>query len=416
MAPVPASLIPLPERLSNMPNSLPTQQYIPGLDVSKSVESGASSSDPSVPVWTGEFWPAKQRAGSNLHEVSYRACFKPQLPAFFIDRFTKPGDTVYDPFMGRGTTLIEAALKGRRAIGLDINPISKILVEPRLSPPALAEIKARLDHYDLSSGQPLPEDLLTFFHPQTLCELNALREKFINPDADAVDHWIQMVATNRLTGHSPGFFSVYTLPPNQAVTVARQRIINEKRGQKPEYREVKARILRKSQNLLKSLSTEDWENLHKIGPKSRILIGSADSTAKIPSRSVDLIVTSPPFLDIVDYASDNWMRCWFNNIDEKGIKIWKLAKIEHWETHMTAALKEMRRVLKPGKLIAFEVGEVRSGSINLEFHVIRAAKAAGLKPAMVMIHDQEFTKTSHCWGIKNRSIGTNTQRIVLLKK
>jgi hypothetical protein len=42
-----------------------------------------------------------------------------------------------------------------------------------------------------------------------------------------------MVAINRLTGHSPGFFSVYTLPPNQAVSVQSQRKINEKRGRRP---------------------------------------------------------------------------------------------------------------------------------------------------------------------------------------
>ena len=51
-----------------------------------------------------EFWTAGQRQAHSIHEVSYRACFKPQLPEFFIKRLTKPGDAVYDPFMGRGTT------------------------------------------------------------------------------------------------------------------------------------------------------------------------------------------------------------------------------------------------------------------------------------------------------------------------
>ena len=59
-----------------------------------------------VNTFTNEFWTAKQRAASRLHEVSYRACFKPQLPRFFIERLTQPGDLVYDPFMGRGTTLV----------------------------------------------------------------------------------------------------------------------------------------------------------------------------------------------------------------------------------------------------------------------------------------------------------------------
>ena len=70
--------------------------------------------------YTNEFWTSKQRQGHSIHEVSYRACFKPQLPNFFINTLTKEGDMVYDPFMGRGTTLIEAALLKRNAIGNDI--------------------------------------------------------------------------------------------------------------------------------------------------------------------------------------------------------------------------------------------------------------------------------------------------------
>jgi tRNA G10 N-methylase Trm11 len=58
-----------------------------------------------VAIYVNEFWTAKQRAAHSLHEISYRACFKPQLPRFFIERLTQPGEVVYDPFMGRGTTI-----------------------------------------------------------------------------------------------------------------------------------------------------------------------------------------------------------------------------------------------------------------------------------------------------------------------
>lgn len=47
-----------------------------------------------IPTYVNEFWTSKQRAASSLHEVSYRACFKPQLPRFFIQRLTEPGDVV----------------------------------------------------------------------------------------------------------------------------------------------------------------------------------------------------------------------------------------------------------------------------------------------------------------------------------
>ena len=106
--------------------------------------------DPAVaiPVYVNEFWTAKQRAAHSLHEISYRACFKPQLPRFFIERLTLPGEVVYDPFMGRGTTLIEAALLHRIPFGCDINPLSEILIRPRLTPPALPDVKARLSAMD----------------------------------------------------------------------------------------------------------------------------------------------------------------------------------------------------------------------------------------------------------------------------
>jgi len=55
-----------------------------------------------LPRYVGEFWTSAQRAGHPLHEVPYRACFKPELPRFFITRLTEPGDLVHDPFMAGG--------------------------------------------------------------------------------------------------------------------------------------------------------------------------------------------------------------------------------------------------------------------------------------------------------------------------
>src|ERR1700736_2124284 len=177
----------------------------------------------SVDTFVNEFWTSRQRAAHSLHEVSYRACFKPQLPRFFAERLTREGDTVYDPFMGRGTTLLEAALLARVPLGCDINPLSKVLVEPRLLPPEIDAVRQRLSKIDWAAGEEFAEDLLTFYHPDTLREIRALKlyllEKLKEGPLDIVDAWIRMVAVNRLTGHSPGFFSVYTLPPNQAVSV-----------------------------------------------------------------------------------------------------------------------------------------------------------------------------------------------------
>lgn len=373
-----------------------------------------------IPTFVNEFWTAKQRAASRLHEVSYRACFKPQLPRFFIERLTQPGEIVYDPFMGRGTTPLEAALLGRVPYGCDINPVSAVLTGPRLRPPTVDQVAERLQQIDFNSFDDLPDDLLVFYHPETLKEIASLKkylsERRKQNTLDAVDDWICLLALNRLTGHSPGFFSVYTLPPNQAVSLKSQQKINEKRNQTPPRRSVPKLILKKTGSLLGDCDAAVHQTLAGVAPKSLLVTGLSSDTPKIPSNSVSLVVTSPPFLDVVDYAGDNWLRCWFLGIDPKSVKLTVPKKLETWQEAMSAVFRELHRVLKPGGHIAFEVGEVRGGKIKLEEAVLPCGIAAGLEPVLILINDQKFTKTANCWGVDNNFKGTNTNRIVLFRK
>jgi hypothetical protein len=369
-----------------------------------------------APTCVNEFWTARQRQASSLHEVSYRACFKPQLPRFFIERLTQPGDVVYDPFMGRGTTPVEAALLGRVPWGNDINPLSQTLTAPRLSPPNLGRIEARLREIDFSDHDEFPDDLLVFYHPETLREICALKKHFHHRPLDSIDAWLRMVALNRLTGHSPGFFSVYTLPPNQAVSIVSQRKINAKRNQTPPHRDVAKLILKKSKQLLGDVTPEMAHTLQSVNPRARFTNCAADATSELPGNSVSLVVTSPPFLDVVQYADDNWLRCWFLGIDPKSVALTVPKKIEAWRSAMTEVLCELHRLLKPGGHVAFEVGEVHGGKTRLEEHVLPCGEAAGLTPVLVLINDQKFTKTANCWGVANMNKGTNTNRIVLFRK
>jgi hypothetical protein len=373
-----------------------------------------------VETFVNEFWTSKQRAANSLHEVSYRACFKPQLPRFFIDRFTAPGDVVYDPFMGRGTTVIEAALAGRTPAGCDINPLSAMLAQPRLSPPTTEEVARRLAALDLSSAVSCPKELEVFYHPETLREICALREYLLARDSsgslDGIDRWIRMVAVNRLTGHSPGFFSVYTLPPNQATSTAAQIKINARRKQVPPRRDVRALILAKTRSLLTDCDAATRAMLLRSANRAALLTRPARSTPQLKGNSVSLVVTSPPFLDVVDYAGDNWLRGWFCGIDTSTVEISMHRKVTEWQGAMTSVFRELARVLRPGGHVAFEVGEVRRGKVKLEEAVLPCGVASGLEPLLVVINAQQFTKTANCWGVRNNSKGTNTNRIVVFRK
>lgn len=367
-----------------------------------------------VVYYVNEFWTAGQRQAHTLHEISYRACFKPQLPGFFIDRLTREGDSVYDPFMGRGTTPVQAALQGRRPMGNDVNPLSILLTRPRLRPPTLAEIEQSLSGVPWGADAIDRDDLLAFYHPETLRQICALRRHLLDHAplkeraASALD-WIRMVALNRLTGHSPGFFSVYSLPPNQAVSVEAQLKINARRGQTPPPRDVAQLIMKKSRALLS-------EGVPPAHPAPQLHTGPAWRTPAIADARVDLIVTSPPFLDVVQYAQDNWLRNWFAGVDSGAVEISAHRSVDAWTRMVRDCFTEFARIVRPGGHVAFEVGEVRGGAVLLERQVWAAVEGLPFDRLFVLVNQQEFTKTSNCWGVANNSKGTNTNRIVVLQR
>jgi len=375
-----------------------------------------------VRVYQLELWTSRQRQASSIHEVSYRACFKPQLPAYFIERLTREGEIVYDPFSGRGTTAIEAAVRGRRVISNDVNPLSAIFTRPRLELPSVAEIDARLRSLRFAARARSGIDLSMFFHPDTEYEILGLREylyrRLRSGAEDSVDRWIRMVATNRLTGHSPGFFSVYTLPPNQAVSPEDQVRINSRLKQEPEYRDIRALILKKSMQLQGRLSAAERWRLRTAAAKAMLLCEDATATRVIPDNSVQLTITSPPFLDVVQYARDNWLRCWFNGLDAEKIggRITMSRTVEEWAAEMAAVFAELHRITRPGGWVAFEVGEVRRGKVRLEEIVAPVGIAQGFDCAAILINTQRFTKTANIWGVANNRLGTNSNRIVLFRK
>ena len=91
-------------------------------------------------------------------------------------------------------------------------------------------------------------------------------------------------------------------------------------------------------------------------------------------------------------------------------------KLDTWQSAMTEVFRELQRVLVPGGHVAFEVGEVRGAKLKLEEAVVPCGKSAGLDPTAIVINSQTFTKTANCWGVSNNRKGTNSNRVVVLRK
>ena len=376
-----------------------------------------------VPRIFDEFWTAKQRQMHSLHyALSYRASFKPELPDYFINRFTRIGDTVADPFGGRGTTLLQATLLNRRGFSNDVNPLSERVSVPKINPVDTDRIERRLDEINLDAQVDLgaEEDMSMFYHPNTWKQLINLK-KYLRENRDPVDRFIEMIALSRLHGHSPGFFSAYSFP-QISIPKVNQIKINKTRCMDPDDRDVKSRIVKKAKAILKDGKVDV---ISSRAAKNIVTTGDSRNLAGWPDESADLVVTSPPFLNQVDYVQDTWIERWFCGIRPEEVegRIIQTGDLEEWMSFISDTLRELHRVLVPGGLVAMEVGEIRYQGelLNLDEVVVAVLGSKNycnniFKVREVYVQSQEFTKLANCFRVKNNVHGTNSNRIVLMEK
>lgn len=108
-------------------------------------------------IITDSLWIFNKRDSSGAHNAGYWGNFIPQIPNQLLRRYTKKGDWILDPFVGSGTTLIEAKRLGRNSIGIDLSEDALKLAEKNLSKEKIQSdvicqtIKADSSQYDLSS-------------------------------------------------------------------------------------------------------------------------------------------------------------------------------------------------------------------------------------------------------------------------
>jgi DNA modification methylase len=375
------------------------------------------------PRFVGELWTSEQRQMHSMHYViSYRASFKPELPDYCIRKYSEAGDVVLDPFGGRGTTALQAALLGRIPWSSDINPLSQRLVRAKLNPARLDEVVLALNEVDFRRPVTLTgykELFQPFYHPDTYRELINLKQA-IKRNQTSVFQFIELVALSRLHGHSPGFFSVYSFP-QISIPPESQRTINARRHQEPEYRAVAPRIIRKAAQALRDGFTSQYSQL---AGQSRVEIADSRKLHYASDQSVDLIVSSPPFLDKVDYLTDNWLEMWFADVKQESCSdnLVMSRALSDWAMFMEDVMAEMLRVLKPGGRAVIEVGEVETSAGMIYLDEVVAELAEHLRVGErrfrveeVLINQQEFTKLANCFKVDNNRKGTNTNRLVVLK-
>ena len=261
---------------------------------------------------------ARDKRNHRLHALCpYFAMFPPAFAKQAILKTTKFGDIVLDPFSGRGTTVLEALLNGRRGIGTDVNPVATVISQAKTDPPTLRQLLKRIEHHKQEfstsdrcalrdEASQLPEFFRYAFHRDTLLELLFMRRHLAGAIGKA-DRFIAALCLGHLHGESdrsPNYFSnqmAHTIAMKPAYAV---RYWKEHEIEAPE-RNVFSILELKAKFRFEDGTASDT-GVVRQGDARR-----AYELLREYRGQVSTVVTSPPYLDVTNFEEDQWLRLWF---------------------------------------------------------------------------------------------------------
>lgn len=302
-----------------------------------------------------ELWRREDdEQGHSLHYVvSYPVAFPWTLPHYFITKYSQKGDVVLDPFCGTGTTLLEAGINGRIAVGADSDPLAVKIARAKLFPCDITEVTLRLQGLNL--GRPAVLDryqdhFSPFYEVGTFRELLGLRQA-LQEKPDQVAGFVEALALSLLHGHSAGYFSAYSYP-QLALSPREQYALNLKRHQTPDYRSVAPRLLRKAA----VVTADGLPAALRLKPSQhQVQVADPRNLHFVPTGSVSLIVTGVPYPGMRDLRAEQWLKVWFSGLEGQQSWIPSFDSIDEWRDYMNEVLFELARVTKSGGRAAFDM-------------------------------------------------------------
>jgi len=324
---------------------------------------------------------------------SYPARFIPQIPLTFIKLFTKEGETVLDPMCGCGTTLVEAFLNNRNSIGNDFNPLATLIskVKVTLIPDAefrylknkLQKMKKYLDlDYKRIDKrlESLPNRKISrIFNRVVISKLEVIRETLLEIKEGG--------------GHE----DIYDLG-RVALSATIWSLVENGGGL-----DVDDLFLKKINSMEKELKKME-KIVKNPPPKVKIITGDARKL-EVESNSVDLIVTSPPYVNALDYYRVHMYNMLWLGMDFDLFRKHEIGAHSHFIYNrfrllseylgdMLRAMIEMNRVLKNSKLCVIVVGNSSLEYELIESHKFFAemSKFIGFKPIKTYFRNIDKTR------------------------
>jgi DNA modification methylase len=245
---------------------------------------------------------------NSFHQLSpYIGKLKSSIAKDLIQNYSTIGSVVADPFCGSGTIPLEAARLGRRVIASDLSPYAAVLTKAKIFAPAsleqaltlLSEIDAEVALVREFDLRKIPAWVRLFFNPKTLKEILRFSEILRRPG----NEFFFAALLGILHHQRPGFLSY---PSSHLVPYLRNNLFP--RNTFPElydYRPVLPRLRAKLIRAYKRnvASSAQLNHIVTRSPVSRIVSGN----------TFDCLITSPPYMNALDYGRDNRLRLWLTD-------------------------------------------------------------------------------------------------------
>jgi hypothetical protein len=281
---------------------------------------------------------------------------KSNITRELILTYTEPYDTIVDPFSGSGTVALEALTLNRNAIASDINPYAVTLTKAKMYPyHSIDEALEKAAYYLKYSEKEVstislsetPEWVRSFFHPNTLKEIIALSRLLKNNE----EYFLLACLLGILHHQRPGFLSY---PSSHVVPYLRtKKYPKEKFPQLYYYREVRSRLFNKIKRAFRRFPKVDPMLFRECKMEDASIL-------KLPENSIDAVISSPPYMNALDYGRDNRLRLWFLGVTDYKYYDNMSPRTQNDFYHlMDKVLNNLYYMLKPKSPCIFVVGEVK---------------------------------------------------------
>ncbi len=248
----------------------------------------------------------------------FPAKFFPELPRYLIRRYSNENDVVLDPMCGSGTVVLETLLNNRHAIGIDIDPIAKLVTKVKTTPideevlRSLSELLTTrvLQRYRTKYSPNIPEFSYrdNWFRPFVLKELGIIRDTI---------HEISYPVSKELYDFHRTIFSSIIRDVSNADPHCTRTVIRKKQIRNISPGDT---LMHFKQALVNQIDAMvEFTNLFIEKEMKQCEIPDTDAIETgIDENTINLIVTSPPYINAVDYPRTHQLEMYWLGLVQDG--------------------------------------------------------------------------------------------------